>query len=207
MLGTSYTGKSWAASQLVRFSPRGKTVLVHNRLDRSYLTGGFSQQETQFIAVTGDSCVLPALFFFCVEKKIVWFTVYDLSKDQVQMFLASLVRAVKEYENIFLLIDEAHFFLNRSSVTDEVIGFVRGARRWGVDLLLITHRYTDIHVDIRCVLNHLALFRVTEGRDLDLLGQEVQLSSELVGAIPTLGLGEHIYIFRDSGYVSEIQKF
>ena len=68
--------------------------------------------------------------------------------------------------NLSLLIDEARLFASRFIVPPDVVGFMRGARRYGVDLLLVSHRLVDIDPDIRCIMSYLFLFRTTEYRDL-----------------------------------------
>jgi len=205
LLGTAHTGKSWAAAHFSGTTKRPLVVVIHNTVDPSYFENarGLLKDETLFVGVTSRQATLPLDFFHQQRKEYrnIWLSIYDLDPKQLKGFFESLTAAVKYSGNMLLVIDEAHLFISRRIAPPKLIGFFRGARRWGVDIMIVTHRYTDIHIDIRCIVNLALLFRVTESADLEHLGYEMPVE-HLLQDIQVLSLGYHYFIFRDTGIVS-----
>ena len=116
-----------------------------------------------------------------------------------QQFIRSLVCAVKQVGDLALLIDEAHLFCGPGDAPDELIGFTRGARHWGVDLVFVTHGYKDISIGIRRVVTYLVLFRITDGHDLDVIERELHLRRDLRETIASLPDRRHVFVNRGLG--------
>lgn len=200
ILGTTYTGKSYAAGYLASRIRRDFVVIVHLRRDPSYFFH-VDPRRTRFVSVsTGQHLVSPNFLRAtrAAGYRYLWLSVYDLSPDETKEFLTSLVRAVKEVGNLALFIDEAHIFCARHQVPPAFIGFVRGARHYGVDVVLVTQRLKDIDVGIRCVLTHLVLFRTVEAMDIEVLAGElgVGTDAEELRHYPD---GVHLFVNRRTG--------
>lgn len=209
VVGTTYTGKSWLSGRVAHESPRSARVFVSNNVDKSFFTTrGLKKKDTKFIAVTGTDWTVPEHYLHAQRSQWtnIWFTTYDITTEQTKEFLVSLINAVKYTGNLLLTIDEAHSYLNYRNVPREVVAFFRGARRWGVDLQLITHRYHDLSIDIRCILTLATVFRVVERHDLEVLSSEFALPPDVTEDIQGLALGEHYFVDRNSAYVSPRTK-
>jgi len=201
ILGTTNSGKSWLAGRVAAEVARPFVVVVHIHRDPSYLhhlTG-----PVRFVAVTSDSYTLTPAFLQQTRQKYryLWLSVYDLSPAQVSAFLSSLVSSVKQVGDLALFIDEAHFFCSRYQVPDSLIGFIRGARKYGVDIVLITQRLKDIDIGIRCVMQQLVLFKTIEPLDLDVLATDLRMGAraEEVRALPPW---HHLYVDLIAGDTS-----
>ena len=201
VLGTTYTGKSWAGGWLAARIRRPFVVIVHTHRDTSYLTH-IGRRHAHFVAVRSPHTTITPTYLRASRRKhrYLYLSVYDLSPEEIKVFLASLIAAVKEEGNLALFIEEAHLFLSRYQVPREVVGFVRGARFYGVDVILISHRLKDIDVGIRCVLTHLILFRTSERVDLDILARELDLGSA-ADRVRLLPDRKHIFVNRRTGFV------
>ena len=201
ILGTTYTGKSWAAGWLAAHIRRPFVVIVHTHPDRSYLEH-IDRKTTRFVAVRSpSSMVCPSLLHQTRRHyRYLYFSIYDLTLEETKAFLSSLIAAVKEEGNLALFIDEAHLFLSRFQVPKEVVGFIRGARFYGVDVVLVSHRLKDIDVGIRCVLTYLVLFRTTELSDIQVLQDELGMG-EAAARIRSLPDRKHIFVNRRTGYI------
>jgi len=201
-LGTTYTGKSFMAGYLAAKTRRRFVVILHTRPDPSYVDR-LPRSRTRYVAVKAPQPRISTRFLRETRRdyRYLYLSIYDLSPQETQDFLRSLVSAVKEIGNLLLVIDEAHLFCSRFQVPRELVGFIRGARFFGVDILLVTHRLRDIDVGIRCVLTHLILFRTVEAGDLDVLSNELSLETH---ASEIRGLPDRKYLFVDrrTGYIS-----
>ena len=200
ILGTTYTGKSWVGAWLAKHICRKFVVVVHTHRDTSYLEQ--LGRRVRFVAVRSPHTQVTAAYLQATRRRYryLYLSVYDLSPEQTKLFLSSLVAAVKEAGNLALFIEEAHLFLSRFQVPREVIGFMRGARFYGVDVVLISHRLKDIDVGIRCVITHMILFRTTERVDLDILARELDLgaAADRVRLLPDR---KHLFVNRRTGFI------
>ena len=202
VLGTTFTGKSWAAGWIAAHIRRKFVIILHVRPDPSYLHH-LPRARTRFVAVRSSHPRISTRFLEETRRKYryLYISVYDLDPQETQEFLRSLVAAVKEMGNLALMIDEAHLFCSRFQVPRELIGFIRGARFFGVDVGLVTHRLRDVDVGIRCVLTHLILFRTVEHGDLAILENELSLfdAAERIRRLPDR---KYIFVDRRTGYIS-----
>lgn len=206
VLGTTFTGKSYAAGYLARRINRKFVVIVHSHPDRSYrLDEGTG--AVRWVAVRSPRCTITARFLGETRKhyRYLYLSIYDLSLAQTRLFLSSLAAAARVIGNFALFIDEAHLYCRYQQVPDEFIGFVRGARGWGIDLVLITHRLKDIDVGIRCVITHMILFRTVEQNDIDVLGRELGMGHH-AGAVRALDNWQHLFVDRRTRYISPPQQ-
>jgi len=200
VLGTTYTGKTWAGGWLAAHIRRSFVVIVHTHRDTSYLQ--HIGRRVRFVAVRSPRTHISAAYLRQTRRRYryLYLSVYDLSPEETKLFLSSLIVAVKEEGNLALFIDEAHLFLSRYQVPREVVGFIRGARFYGVDVILISHRLKDIDVGIRCVLTHLILFRTSERVDLDILARELDLGSA-ADRVRLLPDRKHLFVNRRTGFI------
>ena len=197
VLGTAFTGKSWLAGWIARRIRRSFVVIVHNKLDESYLAH-LQRERTRFIALHAGNYQVSASFLRQTKRKYryLWLSVYDLSPQETGEFLSCLVEAVKEVGNLALFIDEAHLFCSRFQVPESVVGFIRGARHYGVDVILVSQRLRDLDIGIRCVLTHLMVFRTTDETDRTILARELGVGEEMARKIKFLPNQKHFYVNR-----------
>jgi len=203
IIGTTYTGKSWTTSDFAARLRRPFIVVVHTHPDESYRQHHLFSGETRFVAIRAVSYRITSRFLDETRRRYrcLWMSVYDLDLVQTKEFLSSLVQAVREVGNLGLLIDEAHLFCSRFQVPRQMVGFIRGARLYGVDVVLVTHRLRDIDVGIRCVLTHLILFRTVEQADLDVLAGELTLG-QAADQLRLLPDRKHLFVNRRTGFIS-----
>jgi len=202
VLGTTYTGKTWAAGFLAARIRRPFVIIVHTHPDVSYLHHIRRRGRVRFIGVHTPVPSVSAKLLLQTRKRYryLYFSLYDLSPAEVRTFLISLIAAVKQVGDLALIIDEAHLFCSRYQVPASVVGFIRGARHFGVDVVLVSHRLQDIDIGIRCVLTHLCLFRVSEGHDLDILRRELGVyDADRLRSLPDR---RHVFVNRRTGYIS-----
>jgi DNA helicase HerA-like ATPase len=161
------------------------------------------KKPARFVAVrTGNSRITSSYLRKTRRRyRYLYLSVYDLTPDQTKAFLSGLISAVKEVGNLALIIDEAHLFLSRFQAPPKVIGFVRGARFYGVDVIMVTHRLKDIDIGIRCVITHMMLFRSVDRGDIDVLAHELGMG-DAAEVIQELLDRTHIFVNRRTGYVS-----
>lgn len=201
-LGTTYTGKTYAAAWFARRILRQFVVIVHTHPDPSYLSQ-LEPGRVRFVAVTSSSHTVSPAFLEETRRRFryLYLSVYDLDPEQLDRFLVSLVESVKATGNLALFIDEAHLFCSRFLVPGALVGFVRGARHFGCDIILVTQRLHDLDVGLRCVLTHLVVFRTVEALDLSILSRQLDLESR-AEEIRTLPSRRHLFVNRRTGYVS-----
>lgn len=202
MLGTIYTGKTWVAGWLASHIRRPFVVIVHTHPDTSYIEH-IGRRRARFVAVRSPASGITAQYLEQTRRRYryLYLSIYDLSPEAARVFLASLIGAVRETGDLALFIDEAHLFCSRFQVPREMVGFIRGARFYGVDIILVSHRLKDIDVGIRCVLTHLVLFRTTEKVDIDILDRELGLGSAAAERIRLLPDRKHVFVNRRTGYI------
>lgn len=204
VLGTTFTGKSYAAGDLARHISRKFVVIVHTHPDRSYL---LPQGKTRWIAVRSPHCTITPAFLLETRKhcRYLYLSIYDLSLPQTRLFLSSLAAAIRRVGDLALFVDEAHLFCGYQRVPEDFAGFIRGARFWGVDVVLVTHRLKDIDPGIRCVLTHLVVFRTTDQSDIELLGRElgIERTPEQFRGLPNR---EHLFVDRRTRLISPPQR-
>jgi len=215
VLGTTFTGKTHAAATLARYLARPLVVIVHELQDPTYFTGRGSDgrplvdpDSTEFVGVTRERWQLsPAVLATARANgnRYLYLSVYDLTPEQLQQALASLVASVRAVGDCAVIFDEAHHFASRRNAPPELLAFSRGSRRYGVDLVYVTHRLYDIHVDIRANLTQLILFRTIEQRDLDVLTRQLDLSAAQLAAVRCLLNRRHIVVDRRTGRCSPPQ--
>ena len=187
VLGTTYTGKSYLTGYLARHINRKFVIILHTHPDDSYRLDEEAHGETRWVAVRSPHCTITPRFLAETRKhyRYLYLSIYDLSLNQIRLFLSSLAAAVRVVGDLALFLDEAHQFCHRQQVPDDFVGFVRGARFWGVDVVLVTHRLRDIDVGIRCVITHMILFRSMEQNDIELLEREMEMDQR-AGAVRAL---------------------
>jgi DNA helicase HerA-like ATPase len=202
-LGTGYTGKSFLSGWIAAHICRPFVVIVNIRKDPSYLSH-IDPSRTRFIKVLTSRYTVTAdlLKKTRARSRYLYFSIYDLSPDETKEFFDSLIDAVREVGDLALFIDEAHLFCSRFQASKKLIGFIRGARHYGVDVVLVSQRLKDIDVGIRCVLTHLVLFRTTESSDLEVLSNELGLGQAAAETIRTLPDRQHVFCNRRTGYIS-----
>lgn len=200
ILGTSYSGKSYAAGYAAANISRDFVVIVSHQIDEAMLEH-IQTSKAVFMRATPRSHVVTSAFLDTLRTgeptvRYLYIIVEDLHPEQVKTFLRSLVSAVKKSRNLCLIIDEAHAFCDRVNAPKELLGFGRGARHYGVDLILVTHRLYDVDVSIRCVLTHLVLFKTIEGRDLDELALRLDLGDSRARVVAELPLQSFLFVNR-----------
>jgi len=206
--GTAFSGKSWLAGWIARRIRRSFVVIVHSRPDESYLAH-LEKERIRFIGVHTGNYRLSASFLRQTKRRkyrYLWLSVYDLSPQETGKFLSCLIEAVKEVGNLALFIDEAHLFLSRFQVPDTVVGFIRGARHYGVDVILVSQRLRDIDIGIRCVLTHLMVFRTTDETDLSILAGELGVGKEMARKIKFLPNQKHLYVNRAYPIITAVES-
>jgi len=203
ILGMNWSGKSYAAGYSAATISRDFVIIVSQSRDPAYLHH-LQVSRIRFVRATSAGySITPELLeetrqdASLQHKRYLYITVGDLTPNQVKDFETQLVQAVKASRNLALIIDEAHLFCDRIHASDELRGFARGARHYGVDLVFVTHRLFDIDVSIRCVLTHLVLFRTVEGRDLDVLARHLDLGAR---AAAVAQLPRYYYLFINRAY-------
>jgi len=204
ILGTMYTGKTYAAGYLARALNRPFIIIVHTHPDESYRIRNAARNTTRWIAVRAPACTVSPHLLRETRRhhRYLYFSIYDLSTKQTQIFFASLAAAIRQVGNLGLFIDEAHLFCRYQLVGDDFIGFVRGSRHFGVDVVLVTHRLRDIDVGIRCVITHMVLFRTTEENDIELLARELGMKREDALKVRQLPDRQHLFVDRRTNYIS-----
>jgi len=192
ILGAGWTGKSTAAGFCASHISRSFVIIVSGSVDNAYMRY-IQTTRTRFVKATSQGYhITPELLEETRKgatqsnRRYLYITVKDLSPEQVRDFLTHLIEAVKASCNLCLIIDEAHLFCDRFHAPDVLKGFARGARHYGVDLFLVTHRLHDIDISLRCVLTHLVLFRTVEPRDLEVLSLQLDLGrrGEMLADLP-----------------------
>lgn len=175
-------------------------MIVHTHRDASYLS---HMKKARFVAVRSGKTGLTASYLRQTKRhyRYLYLSIYDLTPEETKAFLSRLISAVKEVGNLALIIDEAHLFLSRFQAPQEVIGFVRGARFYGVDVIMVTHRLKDIDIGIRCVITHMMLFRSVDSGDIDLLAHELGMG-DAAQTIRHLPDRKHIFVDRRTGFIS-----
>jgi len=172
-------------------------VIVHTKPDESYLAH-IQREKARFVAVHSGNYLVSAAFLRQTKRahRYLWLSVYDLSREETGQFLSSLIEAIKDVGNLALFIDEAHLFCSRFQVPESVVGFIRGARHYGVDVVLVSQRLRDLDIGIRCVLTHLIVFRTTDETDLNILAGELGVGKEMARKIKYLPNQKHFYVNR-----------
>jgi len=178
-------------------------VIVHSEPDETY-DKLLDDRQIRRVGVTGESYTVTPDFLeetrHKLGKRYLYLSVYDLTPEQVQRFLSSLVFSVRSSCDLCLLVDEAHSFCRRPFVAPAFLAFSRGARRYGVDLIYCTHRVRDLDIAIRANVSHLVLFRTMEGRDVKILRDELNLG-RYADALRTLPDWYHFYVVRSSSRI------
>lgn len=183
ILGANYTGKTYAAGFAAANVSRDLVVIVHTHPDASYLDH-IGRNRTRFVEATSSGySITPQLLEETRKgaseryKRYLYVTVKDLAPSDQRAFLDRLARAAMTAGNLALFIDEASVLCTRMTIPESFHRLVRGARHYGLDLTLVTHRVYDIDPGVRCVLTDLVLFRIVEPRDLDVLARHLDLGS------------------------------
>jgi len=204
ILGVTESGKSYAAAKAAREISRPFVVIVHVVEDETYeeLLG---RAQTRYVDVVPGRHTITSAFLdqtrYELKKRYLYLIVCDLEPEQLKAFLHSLIIAVKGSCNLALFFDEAHAYCKNPFVPSNLLGFSRGSRRYGVDLIYVTHKYYDLDISIRVNLSHMALFRTMEQRDLKTLQSELGLGDR-VKELRYLPDWHHLYAVRAKGYVS-----
>ncbi len=207
ILGTLWTGKTWAAGWIAARIRRPFVVVVTIRQDPAFLDH-FRKPWTLCRAVTSPAPAITAAYLERIRERhrYLYLSLYDVSSEETNRFLESLVEAVKQSGDLCVVLDEAHMLCHRTIVSEPITRFMRGARHYGVDVLLVTHRLMDIDIGIRCVLTHLIVFRTKSSHDLKILERELDVPPETIRTIRQLRDQFHVFVNHRLGTISAPMK-
>lgn len=121
-----------------------------------------------------------------------------LPSEEMVYFQDSLANFAYRQLQCVVAIDEAHILL-RGRTSIEFIRLIRGSRHFGTAIYFATQRLVDLPPDVRTVLTDLFIFRTNSSLDLDWLSRE----GIPIKSIPTLGLGQYVYVNRITGLTLE----
>jgi DNA helicase HerA-like ATPase len=193
VFGTAGTGKSWftkwIVKQYLKLKKRRYNVIFDDNIRniKEYEKMGFHIQEVDQQTINLN---IDYTSFIQYHEKIV-FLFNDLLPEETPIILNAVADSLYKLSDSLLVIDEAHYFLQRGKhIPKSVIRYARGGRKQGSDILISTHRTTDIDPDIINLLNCIISFRVNEintlqriskffdqfnNTDHDLIDQELNL--------------------------------
>jgi DNA helicase HerA-like ATPase len=91
---------------------------------------------------------------------------------------------------LVVVIEEAHNYVTRDETPSSVIirDFIRGARHWGIGVILVSQRPAGLHTDALNVINTHIIFRL-KGSDLEYIKQFTSFTKEELEDIQTLPEG------------------
>ena len=165
VFGTAGTGKSWytkwIVKQYLKLKKRRYYVIFDDNIRniKEYEKMGFHIQEVDQEVINMDINFISYIKYY--EKVVFLFN--DLLPEEVPSILNPVADSLYQLSDSLLVIDEAHYFLQRgSNIPKQVIRYERGGRKQGSDFLVSTHRTTDLDPDIINLLNCIVSFRVNE---------------------------------------------
>lgn len=175
ILGTSTTGKSWLRdwiiSQYIKHKKRRYYVVIDDRKNNAEM---LYKKYDFHIEEINRSMINKRYNFeqFIRDKERVYILPQDLNNAEVKKLLNRLSLAVWNLTNTLLVIDEAYQFLKRGKYeVEEVERISRGGRKDYIDLMICTHKITDIPTDLLNLFNIYISFRTTEKNNLDKIKQ------------------------------------
>jgi len=187
--GVTGSGKTHLAAAYAEQIARPFVVILHVSPDLVYLSR-FPAEKTKLVSLDSSAHIVRPEVFDTVRAsgiRYLYLSAYDLTPSQIREMLSSLVLSAKASQDLALVIDEAHTFARRGYAPPSLVGFSRGARRWGVDIAWVTQRYVDIDPDIRTNFGYMALFRMPQELDREKLATEVNrpdLDADALAEIP-----------------------
>jgi len=168
VLGTTFTGKSYLAAKSISWSPQPHVIVLHTKFDYSYLDQ-LSPKYTRILRVLKP---YPLSKRYFKDKRVLFCVITGLHERPLAQFLVEVVNTISSIGNCLFIIDEAHIFLKRNQVPYSLVSFIRASRHFYTDVVMVTHRLTDIHPDIRAVITHLAVFRTVGALNFEVLKRE-----------------------------------
>ena len=163
VFGTSGTGKSymvkWILKRYMKNRKRDYFLIIDDDLEnvKEYKKMGFKVEEINQNILNKN--INFAQYLKTVKKLVL--VDQGLIKGEVREFLNNLGYQIRQMKSTLLIIDEAHHFLKRGKYEPEqILRYQREGRKRGNDLIITTHRITDISTDFHNLLNSLIVFRL-----------------------------------------------
>jgi len=195
IVGKSGCGKSWFGRYILGEYLQNRAikyiVVVDNSSDHFY--GGL-QAQGFFFQEYGEAEAQGSYNWenFIKANKRVLIEITNLKQDEITRLMDDVSRALYDLGDSIILVDEAHIFFPREHQSIEFERLLRGGRKKGIDVILITQTLIDLNLIALRLANVLIVFQVTEANELERARQYFQMERE-----PIFNLKERQYFFKD----------
>jgi len=195
LCGKSGCGKSWFGRYiLLEYLKQRATkyiVILDNSSDHFYsgLRGkNFYLQEYGQVEAQGSYNWGE---FIRVNKKVIIETT-NLTEEETTALVDNVSKAIYNLGDVLFLIDEAHIFFPTFRSSVELGRLLRGGRKQGIDIILITQTMIDLNLIALRLTNILILFQITEINEIARAQQYFGVDKQILS-----NLRDREYLFKN----------
>jgi len=195
IVGKSGCGKSWFGryilTQYLQNQAIKYAVVIDNSSDHFY--GGL-QTQGFFLQEYGEVEAQRSYNWenFIKANKKVLLEITNLKQDEITRLMDDISKALYNLGDSLILVDEAHIFFPYHHHSIEFERLLRGGRKKGIDVIMITQTLVDLNLIALRLANILILFQITEANELERARQYFQVDKEEI-----FNLRDREYFFKD----------
>lgn len=203
IMGKTGTGKSYFAAHLIDQLVKGRKLVA------------ISAHEED-IETLDSICEFNALKYYEIHSKNydklnyselissnqhVAFVFINLTDEEQNAVIDSICEAVFNEGNTVLYIDEAHVFFPQNNYPLELERLIRGGRKRGVDVVLVTQQVIDLRKTALKQAHVGIFFRITEENELKKL-RAMSIDADVVSNLPLYKCYVYDFITGEGGITS-----
>lgn len=206
IMGKTGTGKSYFACHLVdalrgKKSDMRKVIVVSDQEQDIELLDSISGFERFYVVdVTADNYNKIDFARLLDREDAIGFVVFNVLESEQVEFFNDLCKVIFAHGNCVLWIDEAHIFFPQWGYPIELERLVRGGRKRGVDVVLVTQQVIDLRKTALKQAHVGIFFRITEENELKKL-RAMGVDADVVMNLPLYVGYIHDFITGESGLI------
>jgi len=195
IVGKSGCGKSWFGRYILTQYLQNRAIkyimVIDNSPDHFYeglQTQGFYLQEYGEVEAQGN---YNWENFIKANKRIL-LEITNLKQEEITCLMDNVSKALYNLGDSLILVDEAHIFFPCHHHSIEFERLLRGGRKKGIDVIMITQTLTDLNLIALRLTNVLILFQTTEANEVERALQYFHVDREEI-----VNLKDREYLFKD----------
>jgi len=185
-MGKTGTGKTYFATHLVNLLSRKRKLVAIVDQEEDLVTLDMSNPfDEEFYVFDLDDETFQKINYAGIIKQYdrVGFMVLNLLEEEQNEVVDRICSVIYRLGNVVLYIDEAHKFFPQNNYPIELERLIRGGRKRGVDVVLVTQQVIDLRKTALKQAHVGVFFRITEENELKKL-RAMGIDANVVANLP-----------------------
>lgn len=203
VMGKTGTGKSYFAAHLIDLLIKGRKLvaITDQEEDIEMLDSICEFSEMKVFEIDSNNFETIDYGTIIKNNEHVGFVFLNLTDEEQNVVIDEICKVIFALGNIVLYIDEAHKFFPQNNYPIELERLIRGGRKRGIDVVLVTQQVIDLRKTALKQAHVGIFFRITEENELRKL-RAMGIDPDVISNLPLYKCFVYDFITGECGMTS-----